>query len=251
MTIDTVRRIEQFTPLVLNVYKSCGIRELPFDCFSLLCRCGFDLRQYKNLPEEKRMKLMKVSPDAAIIKNSIFYNESQGNTRRMRFSLMHEMGHNITCSLDDADADLFASIILAPPQLIYRLGLKTADEISKRFNISVSAANRALYIAKSFPALHKQTEVDRELLSWFGFESLKVVPQIVPEQKQPKRLPPLISKGEKEKWSPEQQKAIASIRRKRRKIAKAMDGVEGTSNMVIEFGLLEHELEYRRLGGGL
>lgn len=247
--IDSIRRFEKFTPIILNIYKTYGVHEFPFDCFSLLCRCGFDLRQYKNLPEEKRLKLMKVSPDAAIVGHSVFYNESVKNYQRMRFSLMHEMAHSVTGSTDEDDADAFASFILAPPQLINAWHLDSAERISERFNVSISCANRAIYITKKIPCLHKQSETDRDLLRWFGATIRQSSVQYIPEDKSQKKLPPLLSKEEKEKWTPEQQKRIASIRRKRRKIAKQMDGVEGTGNEIIEFGLLEEEMEYLRLGG--
>lgn len=247
--IDSIRRFERFTPLILNIYKTYGIHDFPFDCFSLLCRCGFDLRQYKNLPEEKRLKLMKVSPDAAIVGHSVFYNESIQNSRRMRFSLMHEMAHSVTGSTDEDDADAFASFILAPPQLINAWHLDSADQIAEKFDVSISCANRAIYITKKIPCLHKQSEIDRDLLLWFGVTTPLSSRQSIPEDKSSKRLPPLLSKEEMKKWTPEQQKRIASIRRKRRKIAKQMDGIEGTSNEIVEFGLLENELEYIRLGG--
>lgn len=246
--IDSIRRFERFTPLILNIYKTYGIHDFPFDCFSLLCRCGFDLRQYKNLSEEKRLKLMKVSPDAAIVGHSVFYNESIQNSRRMRFSLMHEMAHSVTGSTDEDDADAFASFILAPPQLINAWRLDSADQIAEKFDVSISCANRAIYITKKIPRLHKQSEIDRDLLYWFGVTAQQSSVQYIPENKSPKRLLPLLSKEEKEKWTPEQQKRIASIRRKRRKIAKQLPEAEEYTDLISDFGMSFDVLDYQRFG---
>ena len=75
-----------------------------------------------------------------------------------------------------------------------------------------------------------------------------IKPTPEPVKPKSKRLPPLLSKEEKERLTPEQQKIIARIRRKRRKIAQELEDIEGQKNPVQEFGLLEAAMESWRLG---
>ena len=72
--------------------------------------------------------------------------------------------------------------------------------------------------------------------------------ETTPEPVKPKRPSPLLSKEEKERLTPEQQKIIARIRRKRRKIAQELEDIEGQKNPIEEFGLLEAAMESWRLG---
>ena len=74
---------------------------------------------------------------------------------RIRFSLMHELGHILldhkaSSVKNEDEADYFASCILAPRIMIHHLRLNnkyskvTADDIHDYFDISISASNRAL-----------------------------------------------------------------------------------------------------------
>ena len=65
------------------------------------------------------------------------------------------------------------------------------------------------------------------------------------------KLPPLLSKEEKEKFTPEQQKKIASIRRRRRKIAKQLPEAEEITDLISDFGMSFDVLDYQRFGEGL
>lgn len=236
---------------IFDIYQKYHIRNFPIDIFSLAIRMGFNLHRFSSVRPETLRKILKISDSACLLDRTIYFNDKQP-IERVRFSICHEIAHDLLETEDEDLADLFASELLAPSPIIRTRGYKTADEVAESFELSISAANRVLYRGKRWAGFRlPSSDPAWQIVRWFDGEKRNPEPQTVPEKKQSKRLPPLISKEEKEKWSPEQQKAIASIRRKRRKIAKAMDGVEGTSNMVIEFGLLEHELEYRRLGGGL
>ena len=232
---------------IFDIYRKYGIRSFPIDVFSLLIRMGYDVRRYSNLPPEKLDLIMQISPSACLLSRTVFYNDREP-LFRIRFSICHELAHDILEIESEDLADMFASEFLAPSPIIRTRGIRTADELSEMFELSISASNRAIFRAKKWTGYRLPKEDPAwQIIRWFDGDA-KAEEPIVPEVTAPKRLPPLISAEEKEKWTPEQQKRIASIRRKRRKISKQMDGVEGTANPIVEFGLFEEEMEYLRLG---
>ena len=96
------------------------------------------------------------SNDAFLFKDKklIAYNDEMPYYR-IRFSLMHELGHillkhRVSSKKNEDEADYFASCILAPRIMIHHLkqtnkySQVTADDIHEYFGISISAANRAL-----------------------------------------------------------------------------------------------------------
>ena len=54
-----------------------------------------------------------------------------------------------------------------------------------------------------------------------------------------------------ERLTPEQQKKIASIRRRRRKIAKQLPEAEEITDLISDFGMALDVLDYQRFGEGL
>ena len=233
---------------ILDIYKTYHVRNFPVDVFSLAIRMGYNLHRFSSLNQDTLRKIRQISDSACLLDRTIYFNDSQP-IERIRFSLAHEVGHDVLETDDEDLADMFASEFLAPSPIIRTRGIRTADELSEMFELSISASNRAIFRANKWTGYRLPKEDPAwQIVRWFDGDA-KIEEPIVPETTTPKRLPPLLSKEEKEKWTPEQQKRIASIRRKRRKISKQMDGVEGTKNEIIEFGLLEEEMEYLRLGG--
>lgn len=160
---------------VLEVYKECDIHSFPVDCFSLLEHYKFRLISYQQIREENSelyLAISNYSKDAITFRTTIYYN-SLNTDRRIRFSLMHELGHFIlghtstTAEFED-EADVFASNILAPRVAIKRLNCETADDIHDIFKLSYSASNRALQDYKRW-ILQEQCEADSELNTWLYY----------------------------------------------------------------------------------
>lgn len=234
---------------IINIYKTHNIKTFPIDVFSLAIKMGYNLHRFSSLQPETLKKIKRISTSACLLDRTIYFNDSQP-LERVRFSISHEIGHDILGTEDEDLADAFAGELLAPSPIIRTRGIATAEQLAEEFELSISAANRALFRGKKWTGYRLQKDHPAwQIVRWFDGEKENPEKVVIPEIEIPKRLPPLLSKEEKERWTPEQQKRIASIRRKRRKIAKQMDGIEGTGNEIIEFGLLEEEMEYLRLGG--
>lgn len=233
---------------IFDIYQKHNIRTFPIDVFSLAIKMGYNLHRFSSLQPETLGKIKRISTSACLLDRTIYFNDCQ-SLERVRFSIGHEIGHDILETEDEDLADTFSGELLAPSPIIRTREIATAEQLAEEFEISITAANRALFRGKKWTGYRLSKEDPAwQIVRWFNGEKERPEKVVIPEIEVPKRLPPLLSKEEKKRLSPEQQKRIASIRRKRRKIAKQMDGVEGTANEIIEFGLLEKEMEYLRIG---
>jgi hypothetical protein len=153
----------------LAVFEKCNIRELPFDCINVLRTLGYKCNKYSLLSDSKYDACMSLSEDACTLGNEIFYNDKKSK-RRIRFSLMHELGHVVLDTADEVEANNFASNILAPSMAVYYSKLTNIREISNIFNISLECAKiafetceRWIYSAKNYGI----TDVDRKIYYHF------------------------------------------------------------------------------------
>ena len=234
--------------VILDVYQRYGIRAFPIDVFSLVVRMGYDVRRYSNVAPRSYEKLIQISRSACLLSRTIFYNDEEPDAR-IRFSICHELAHDLLGTEDEDLADAFAGEFLAPSPIIRTRGIGTADQLAEGFGLSITAANRALFRGKKWTGYRLPKEHPAwQIVRWFDGEKEQLEGVASPEIEVPKRQPPLLSKEEKERLTPEQQKIIARIRRKRRKIAQELEDIEGQKNPIEEFGLLEAAMESWRLG---
>lgn len=139
---------------VLEVYRTCNITSTPIDCFRLLQNYGFRIFTYDALKisnPELYYLCLQYSNEAFIhrrLKVAV-YND-KNNAARIRFSLMHELGHIVLETNSEDDADNFASCVLAPRILIHTGGYRTSDAIHDAFGLSYTASNRALLAYKEW-----------------------------------------------------------------------------------------------------
>ena len=146
----------QIRKVAANALITCNIHSFPIDCFAILKQYGFRVYSYLAL-QKKKPELYNLcisySQDAFCINslNLIAYN-SQKSANRIRFSLMHELGHHLLRHRNDLpsnedEANYFASNILAPRIAMYYAHLKSVNEVGQFFNLSSSAA---YYAAQDF-----------------------------------------------------------------------------------------------------
>lgn len=139
---------------VLDVYRTCKVDTVPLDCFKILEEYGYRIFTYGELRQSNNelYKLCKSYSNDAFI-HRVFkiaaYNE-QNSSFRIRFSLMHELGHIVLDSNDENDANCFASHVIAPRILIHKYRCTTSDQIHDRFGLSYQASNSALISYKKW-----------------------------------------------------------------------------------------------------
>ena len=209
---------------VFDVYKRYNIKSFPIDCFGILSEAGYYIKKYSELSPQKKEACVKLSKDACTIGDTIYYEE-RNSTERVRFSLMHEFGHIVLNTADEDEADYFASNILAPRSIIYSLNCRNAEDVHATFEISYAAANRVWYdyrhrhrtdVERAIKELIFPPEPAREIIkdTETAVEIIKDRPQIDPSYVPSK------------KFSEHREKALARIRRQRRKIQRQLNEYE-------------------------
>ena len=134
---------EQLYEIIFRIYTDCNVTEFPIDCFEVVRRCGYRIKRYSELTPKKKEACMRLSPDACIVKDTLYYQD-QNIPERTRFSVMHELGHVFLQTPVEETADTFSSHILAPRIMIHKNGCQNAEQIHETFGLSYTASNRAL-----------------------------------------------------------------------------------------------------------
>jgi len=155
-------RYEEIKKIASSKIEEWGITQLPYNCFSLCQSLGISLRRYSNQDESTKQKLMKISEDAfcyafnenGFLVRGIAYNDKMPK-RRIRFSIMHEIGHIVLdhtehSQLAEAEANFFAQYMLVPtPTLQYILPL-AVSKVSFLYNISEECAKNVIIQFKNW-----------------------------------------------------------------------------------------------------
>ena len=132
---------------IADIYRICNVRAFPVDPFRIMSKLGFNVKSYSDLITEnpELIFLRNNATDALTIvkKRQVLYNDRKPR-RRIRFTLMHELGHVIGNTNNEELADRFAAEILAPVCIVRELRLKTAEEISVHFDVSIACANNVI-----------------------------------------------------------------------------------------------------------
>ncbi len=167
---------ENILNAILQVMKRCDIRSFPVDCFELIKEFGYSIKKYSELPEKKRIACNELSEDAATLKNTIFYNDDMPHSR-IRFSLLHELGHIVLSTEDEVSANTFASHLLAPRIVIHYSNCKNVVDVMKIFDLSEQAAN---YAFEDYRRWHRENvikgmnETDQKLYDHFYNSNLEL-----------------------------------------------------------------------------
>lgn len=128
---------------IYNVYRKYNIQSFPINCFGLVEKCGYKIKEFSDLTEKKQKAFIELSEDACLIENTLYYIEHPV-PGRMKFSIAHELGHVFLNTNSEDDADNFASHFLAPRIMIHKYRCETSDRIHDIFGLSYEASNRAL-----------------------------------------------------------------------------------------------------------
>ncbi len=152
-----------------DIYERCSVDKLPFDCTYIISELGYHCIKYSDMTSDSLEACLALSEDAHTIDNKIYYNDKK-TKRRVRFSLMHELGHLALDTQDESEANNFASVILAPSMAVYYSGIKNVREISNLFDISLECAKYALETSEKWAYSAKRygmTDIDKKLYNHF------------------------------------------------------------------------------------
>lgn len=137
---------------ILDVYRDCEIQSFPIDCYSILRHYGYRIFTYQNMRDisERLYEYCRNYSEDAFrygANRIIAYDETK-TPFRIRFSIMHELGHIMLehskeCSQNEHQANFFASNILAPRMAIHFAQCRDENDVSSCFQISREAGSYA------------------------------------------------------------------------------------------------------------
>ena len=135
---------------VTNLFLELGIGKYPINPFEIIRKKGYVLHSYSELPNKARSLLASYNLDATSFYDPnlktfvICYDDTQ-SIERIRFTLMHEVGHITLGHREESDlakkmADYFAAYSLAPSPIIMRYHCEDYLEVAETFVISTECA---------------------------------------------------------------------------------------------------------------
>lgn len=136
----------------IKVFKECHVKSFPIDCMNMLEHYGYRVFTYDNLflKNKELFDLCTACSEDAFRDgtNMIIAYNSHNSKGRIRFSLMHELGHHIFEHAGDSEqneqeANAFASHILAPRMAIHYSKCKNPEDVLQIFQMSHDAASIA------------------------------------------------------------------------------------------------------------
>lgn len=169
----------------IDVFRECDVHSFPIDCGELLKHYGYRLFSYKELrdrnPELYSLSL-GYSEDAfrAGASKIVAYNPDRPHGR-IRFSLMHELGHHVlnhtgVSDQNEKEANAFASYILAPRMAIHYSRCKNANDVARLFDMSFEAADNAFIDYRRWHrnvVMYKMSAADKAMYSHFYYKDQK------------------------------------------------------------------------------
>lgn len=143
------QRCEEIKRIVVRMYVKYGITCVPVNGFEIASKMGIKVVPYSAIPESKRWLLFKKSEDGFCVERNlgewyIYYNDAR-DYGRVNNTIMHEIGHIVLDHSEDSElaekeVKFFAKFALAPPVLVHKFQLASAEEIADIFEISFEAA---------------------------------------------------------------------------------------------------------------
>lgn len=146
-------RYEEIKKSVVKLYSELCVHCIPVDCFEICEKLHIRLVPYSSEPTEKRKVFKFFSKDGFSYLTMddewvIYYDDTMPNAR-IRFTIMHEIGHIVLdhtehSDLAESEANFFAQYALAAPPLIHCIKPEDYMDIAREFNISKECALYAM-----------------------------------------------------------------------------------------------------------
>lgn len=187
-SVPTIRltneRYEEIKRIVVKMFEECSVSCVPINGFEIANKMGVKVIPYSAYLTRVRYLMKRYSSDGfSVLRDSgkwyIFYNDdNEHDYGRINNTIMHEIAHIVLDHTEDSElaemeVRFFAKYALAPPVLIHKLKLKSAESIADIFEISFEAAGYALAYYKKWLTYGGQDYKDYEIrmLRLFDFAS--------------------------------------------------------------------------------
>ena len=170
------KRYEEIKRSVVELFVANKPDTVPIDCFKICNLLGIVLVKYSEVNEKKRKACKEFSKDGFCLEKEIngqsllcIYYDDTMYERRIRFTIMHEIGHIILdhsehSDLAESEANFFAKYALAPPPLIHKYKLEDYYELAEVFQLSLECAMNAMRSYHSWLSYGPSDYLDYEIV---------------------------------------------------------------------------------------
>lgn len=181
----TASRYEYIKETVVELFEKNNIQSIPIDPFDIAHKLGVRIISYSSMNPAALAQARAISDDGFSMQVDetigpfgvdqwyICYNDKMSE-KRIRFTLMHEIGHIVldhteASDLAESEANFFAKYALAPPPLVHRICAEDYMDIAHAFQLTDECASYAFqYYIKWLKYGEKDfTTVERRLLAQF------------------------------------------------------------------------------------
>ena len=175
-------RYDQIESQVIRLFSNINVNHFPIDCFALCKQLCVKVVPYSKLNEKTIAAFGNENKDGisvemeiaqGVFEWTIYYNDEMPK-RRIRFTIMHELGHiwldhTEHSELAEAEANHFAKYSLAPPPLIHQLQIEDYIELAERFELSEECAYYAMQFYNKWLRFGSEhySEHEKKLISLF------------------------------------------------------------------------------------
>ena len=149
-------RYEEIKAVAADVIEKYAVSSIPIDVFALAKKLRIRLVRFSDFTEDETASLgqwgITEETDGFYLlaeKNGefvpyIYYNDKK-DPRRIRFTILHEIGHHLLShvqqsDLAEAEANFFAKYLIAPPVLVHRIEPQDYLDIACAFDVSGTCA---------------------------------------------------------------------------------------------------------------
>ena len=153
-------RYEEIKAVAADVIEKYAVSAVPVDVFALAKKLRIRLVSFSDFTEDETASLCQwgitEETDGFYLlagKNGefvpyIYYNDKK-DPRRIRFTILHEIGHHLLShvqqsDLAEAEANFFARYLIAPPVLVHRIEPQDYLDITCALGVSGACAWNAL-----------------------------------------------------------------------------------------------------------
>jgi hypothetical protein len=158
-SILTDTRCDEIKQEVLFLYEECEVHTYPIDCFAIATKLYYVLRPYSSLDCDEYARALRTDPDgyskvevnpATGMNQYVIYYNDNALLGRMRWTILHEIGHiylghhdhpdESLSEIEEAEAEFFAKYAIANPPLICISHCQGPEDIEATFETSHTAA---------------------------------------------------------------------------------------------------------------
>lgn len=145
------REYDRIETAVVDLYTKLQVTNVPVDVFSIVKQMGWEAKPYSELPYDAVQKLRESHSDGCsffnpTLKQYVICYDDHKPMVRVRFTIMHEVGHIVLDHKQESDlanqmANHFAAYSLAPTPLIGCYKCEDYIEGANIFNVSRECAS--------------------------------------------------------------------------------------------------------------